>query len=218
MAIWTLAKKDLRLLLRDRRAMIILLAMPFIFILILGLSLGEGFGQKPDDRLRVSLVDLDQGDRFSHVRDGLSGLTAMPPCGPLGAVSLAEANRLSRPLADYRPSVVREALAGLGAQPGVPAVGVAALVEFNRRHRLSGATWAQVVQFDLDQTAGIRVEIIPSLEEAQRLIRDGQRSAVLVFQPTFSERVTLCSFLADGINPFYRDGVQLRELDAVFMR
>ena len=33
--IWTLAKKDLRLLLRDRRAVVILLAMPFIFILIL---------------------------------------------------------------------------------------------------------------------------------------------------------------------------------------
>ena len=59
--IWTLAKKDLRLLLRDRRAVVILLAMPFIFILVLGLSLGEGFGQKPDDRLRISLVDLDRG-------------------------------------------------------------------------------------------------------------------------------------------------------------
>src|SRR5437762_9259640 len=61
MAIWTLAKKEFRLLLRDRRAVVILLAMPFIFILILGLSLGEGFGQKPDDRLRISLVDLDGG-------------------------------------------------------------------------------------------------------------------------------------------------------------
>ncbi|MBL8797606.1 MAG: hypothetical protein JNM56_27145, partial [Planctomycetia bacterium] len=62
MAIWNIARKDFRLLLRDRRALIILLAMPFIFILILGISLGEGFGQKPDDRLRVSLVDLDRGE------------------------------------------------------------------------------------------------------------------------------------------------------------
>src|SRR5438046_7918057 len=61
MATWTLAKKELRLLLRDYRALVILLAMPLIFILVLGVSVGEGFGQKPDDRLRVSVVNLDRG-------------------------------------------------------------------------------------------------------------------------------------------------------------
>ncbi len=61
MAVWTLAKKEVRLLLRDRLAAVILLLMPLLFILILGLLLGEGFGQKPDERLRVSLVDLDRG-------------------------------------------------------------------------------------------------------------------------------------------------------------
>ena len=61
MLIWTLARKDLRLLVRDPRAVVVLLAMPFIFILVLGVSLGEGFGQKPDDRLRISIVDLDEG-------------------------------------------------------------------------------------------------------------------------------------------------------------
>ena len=61
MATWTLAKKELRLLVRDYRALVILLAMPLIFILVLGMSVGEGFGQKPDDRLRVSVVNLDAG-------------------------------------------------------------------------------------------------------------------------------------------------------------
>lgn len=61
MAIWTLAKKELRLLLRDYRALVILLAMPLIFILILGISVGESFGKKPDANLRVSVVNLDQG-------------------------------------------------------------------------------------------------------------------------------------------------------------
>ena len=59
MLVWTLAKKDFRLLLRDPRAVVVLLAMPLIFILVLGVSLGEGFGQKPDDRLRISIVNLD---------------------------------------------------------------------------------------------------------------------------------------------------------------
>lgn len=149
--IWILAKKDLRLLLRDRRAVVILLAMPFIFILVLGLSLGEGFGQKPDDRLRISLVDLDEG-----IRD---------------------------------PQIVK--LAPQGAE-----------------------AWSKVVQQDLAETAGIRIEIIPSLEEAQRLVSEGKRAAVLVFGPQFSANVSKCSFLAGGVNPLYRDGIRFGALDA----
>ncbi len=61
MAFWILAKKELRLLLRDPMAAALLLGMPILFILVLGLLLGEGFGQKPDDRLRISIVDLDDG-------------------------------------------------------------------------------------------------------------------------------------------------------------
>ena len=61
MVIWTLAKKDLRLLVRDARALIILLAMPLIFILVLGMSLGENFGQKPSAGLRVSVLILYEG-------------------------------------------------------------------------------------------------------------------------------------------------------------
>ena len=61
MPIWTLAKKDFRVVWRDRRVLIVLMVMPLLLILVLGLSLGEGFGQKPDDRLRISVVDLDEG-------------------------------------------------------------------------------------------------------------------------------------------------------------
>jgi ABC-2 type transport system permease protein len=59
--IWVLARKELRLLLRDRLAAGLLVGMPLLFILVLGLLLGEGFGQKPDDSLRLSLVDADRG-------------------------------------------------------------------------------------------------------------------------------------------------------------
>jgi ABC-type Na+ efflux pump permease subunit len=152
---WILAKKDLRLLLRDRRAVVILLAMPLIFILVLGLSLGEGFGQKPDDRLRVSILDEDQG------------------------------------LTD-------------------PALAVA--IPFGAKK------WSEVVRHDLDETAGIRVEVMSTREQAESAVRDGHRSAVLVFGPEFSRRVAQTSFLKDGINPFYRDGVQLEKLDAELLR
>lgn len=151
MLIRTLAAKDLRLLLRDRRAVIILLVMPLVFILVLGLSLGETFGQKPDDRLRISYVDLDEG------------FVGVPPA------------RVDDGLAQ---------------------------------------SWSRRVLNDLSQTAGIRVEQIASQAEAERLVRESRRAAVLVFGPQFSRKVTQCSFLNDGLNPFYRDGVSLPELDA----
>src|SRR3981081_2412518 len=102
MVVWTLARKDLRLLLRDARAMIILLAMPLIFILVLGISLGDGFGQPADARLRVSVLNLDPGvpryfDRPAMIREGMAGLTVLPnPAAgtsqALAACSLATAN------------------------------------------------------------------------------------------------------------------------------
>src|SRR5712671_3462704 len=88
MPIWTLSKKELRLLLRDPRAAVILLGMPFLFILILGLLLGEGFGQKPDDRLRVSLVDLDRGYMDPvPLREGLAWFMLTPNNGPTQALA-----------------------------------------------------------------------------------------------------------------------------------
>jgi ABC-2 type transport system permease protein len=74
--------------------------------------------------------------------------------------------------------------------------------------------WSKVVENDLAQTAGIRVELIASEHEAKDLIDRGRRAAVLVFGPKFSEQITHCSFLADGVNPFYRDGVKLEAVDA----
>jgi ABC-type Na+ efflux pump permease subunit len=141
--IWTLVKKELRLLLRDPVALILLFVLPLVFILVFGLFVGEGFGQKPDDHLRISIVDLDHG----------TGLN-------------------------------------------------------------SGEPWSRVVQRDLADTAGVRVEIIQAgRDEAERLIREHKRAAILIFEPGFSAKINRCSFLVDGINPFHRDGVFLDKVD-----
>jgi ABC-2 type transport system permease protein len=142
MAIWTLAKKEGRLLLRDRLAAVILLGMPLLFILILGLLLGES-----DQKLRIVLLDLDTGK-------------------------------------------------GLGGKE----------------------SWAHIVERDLSDTGGVKIEVLSSIEEAEYLIHFHKRAAVVVFEPTFSDRVNECSFLAEGINPFYRDGVDLRKVDVQLLR
>ena len=227
MPIWILAKKELRLLARDARAAVILIAMPFIFILILGMSLGEGFGIKPDHRTRVSIVDLDEGyvEPIAAAREQLAWLTLAP-----GA---------------------------LGSPPGGNLIGAAALVHAVHPGWYPHQRWSEVVLRDLADTAEIRVELIPTRAEAERLCRETQRPAVLYLGPGFSRKVAECSFLAGvwpdvlrfsgswprtdlpfnlalaglfqseqpnlplafapGINPFYRDGVRLSELDAALI-
>jgi linearmycin/streptolysin S transport system permease protein len=157
MPIWILAKKDLRVLLRDTRAAIILMVMPVVFILVLGLALGESFGQKPDDRLRITIVNEDKG---------------LPP--------------------------------NPGPYPGRP--------------------WSEVVRDDLAETGGIKVEVVPNRDEATALIREGKRSAIIIFTPDFSDHVQDSSFLDDkflkghtGINPMYRDGVDIRKLGVIIL-
>jgi ABC-type Na+ efflux pump permease subunit len=147
MPTFTIARKDLRLLLRDPRSAVILVIMPLVLILVLGLSIGEAFGRKPDDRIRISVVVEDEG---------------LPP----------------DPARDFPPK-----------------------------------PWSEVVIDDLTDTADIRVERIATREEAKRLVARGDRAAVVVFRPEFSDRTHRCSFVgpefkANPINPLYRDGVR----------
>ncbi len=152
----TIALKDLRLLLRDPRSAVILLVMPLLLIIVLGLALGEGFGAKPDDRIRISIVNLDAGLPADFQRE-------FPP-----------------------------------------------------------GKWSDQVLADLTDTADIRVEVIPTVEEAERLVARGDRSAVVVFEPEFSDRVHRCSFVGEPfkknpINPLYRDGMRTREIGVRFI-
>lgn len=229
MVIWTLARKDLRLLVRDPRALIILLAMPLIFILVLGVSLGEGFGQKPAERLRVSVVNLDEGvprtfDRPAMIREGVGWLAAAP-------------------------------LPGTGLLTPWPGI---AFAQLNQRAWFPRDSWSQRLLADLGETADIRVELVPSLDEGRQLVHSGKRAAVLVLYPHFSKKVARCSFLSpgwrsafalastfpspgnpvalavhafydenqsalplylfDGINPFHREGVNLAALEVEVLR
>jgi ABC-type multidrug transport system permease subunit len=151
MAFLTIAHKDLRLLFRDPRSAIILLAMPLVLILILGLTIGEAFGRKPDQQIRVSVLIEDTG---------------LPP--------------------------------DAGDFPGEP--------------------WSEVVIRDLTDTGNVRVERISSRAEAEQLTDRGERAAVVVFGPTFSNNAHRCSFVGgefrqDPLNPLNEYGVNLDKLD-----
>ena len=207
--------------------------MPLIFIVVLGISVGEGFGQKPDTNLRVSVLNLDKG----------------PPPGFGRAAALWSATSWLT-LAPFGPGMIG---------PDLRLAGTVAGAEENRtlHEWFPYDNWSAVVLKDLSETAGIRVEVIESMDQATQLVRRGDRAAVLVLGPNFSKRVSRSSFLGgglqqtfaftaswpvpglpanlavnarfdenqsiaplylyDGINPFYRDGVDLKQIDVVVL-
>jgi ABC-2 type transport system permease protein len=60
MGAWEITKKDLKLLLRDRRAVVLLLVLPLSFITILGLSTGQLLGWRDENQLlKIAIVNED---------------------------------------------------------------------------------------------------------------------------------------------------------------
>src|SRR5260221_7975910 len=73
-----ITKKDLLLLWRDRRTLLVLVALPLVFISILGFSTGQLFsiGEKNKTR-QVALVDVDKTVLSAKVVDEVYKLKAL---------------------------------------------------------------------------------------------------------------------------------------------
>lgn len=67
----TIAGKDMRLIVRDRGALLVMLAMPFALIFILGSALG-GIGQGDSLDVDVAIVNNDTGGTGEHFVEGLT--------------------------------------------------------------------------------------------------------------------------------------------------
>ncbi len=63
MNFWKITKKDVRLLLRDRRALFVLIALPLTFITILGFSAGQLFSEKEKGKkYKLGVVNEDKSE------------------------------------------------------------------------------------------------------------------------------------------------------------
>src|SRR6516164_3594618 len=60
MELWKISRKDMRILIRDRRTLFSLVALPLLFITILGLSAGQLFSESDEaKKIRVGVVNQD---------------------------------------------------------------------------------------------------------------------------------------------------------------
>ena len=69
---WKITLKDLRLLLRDRRTLFVLVALPLIFITILGLSTGQFLTMQDKNQLiQIAIVNEDPGAAAAQFAENL---------------------------------------------------------------------------------------------------------------------------------------------------
>ena len=75
MTAWEITRKDLRLLVRDRRALAVLVVLPMLFIFILGMSTGKLMGwRKSNHQLAVGVIGGDRNEATEKMVGRLSKL------------------------------------------------------------------------------------------------------------------------------------------------
>ncbi len=91
MAAWNITCKDLRLLLGDKRALVLLLLLPLMFITIIGMSTGQLL-TKDEDQRKLKLAVVDES-RSEYSQDLIKTLEAHDGIRVLEKDSLTEARR-----------------------------------------------------------------------------------------------------------------------------
>jgi ABC-2 type transport system permease protein len=78
MNFWKITKKDIRLLIRDRRALFMLIALPLTFITILGFSAGQLFSEKEKGKkYRLGVVNEDKTKISDDLLDEVRKISAL---------------------------------------------------------------------------------------------------------------------------------------------
>ncbi|MBL8851896.1 MAG: ABC transporter permease [Planctomycetaceae bacterium] len=160
MNIWNIAAKDLLLLVRDRRALVVLVALPLVFIAIIGMSTGKMLGwRNRNETLRLAVVDN-------------SGATESEPA--------------ALPAADGAPpdgegNLATEEIAG-------PADNAGETTDLALRRITLDELSPEIVN-RLKRHKGMEVTVVPTISTARALLADEKYTAVIVFGPEFRDRV-----------------------------
>lgn len=100
MSLWNITRKDLYLLIRDRRTFAILLLLPLLFIIIIGMTTGQLLGWKNSNQtLKIAFID-----RTNYEAIGSSEFLATqdePQPEPLGQAARREQRRIAKHLVAY---------------------------------------------------------------------------------------------------------------------
>jgi ABC-2 type transport system permease protein len=186
---WEITKKDIRLLVRDVRALFVLLVLPLVFITIIGLTMGKLFGWRNTNQiLRIGVVNsiaYDQiggpgwDDDDESAKAGASMNTAKTDDTDSKAGTAAKAN-------------------------GEPAMDAEEKI---RQKEIAHNIVIKVIN-QLQKRSGFEVAEILTPEQAQIEVKNATVQAAIVFGPSFFRKVShltpadiLDGQLKEGLEP-----------------
>jgi ABC-2 type transport system permease protein len=175
MKAWEITKKDLRILLRDARALFVLLVLPLVFITIIGLTMGKLLGWKNTNQvLRVGVVDAIAYDQIGQA--GWDEDDADAKSAETGAAAKEpgeKANESSQPVA----ASAKEPAETLDAE------------EMIKQKKIARNILVKVIN-QLQERGGFEIKEILTPDRAQAEVNNGTVNAALVIGPNFYRQIS----------------------------
>ena len=135
---WQITRKDLRLLLRDRRALAVLILLPLIFITIIGLTTGQLLGWRSSNQmLRIAYVvdEQDRTPRPEQILDAEGQVVEEVEAEPDPALNTPERIRIDK-------NMVNKVINSLQQRSGLEMLRADSIEDAREKYREGGATAA----------------------------------------------------------------------------
>jgi ABC-2 type transport system permease protein len=186
---WEITKKDIRLLVRDVRALFVLLVLPLVFITIIGLTMGKLFGWRNTNQiLRIGVVNAIAYDKIGGPGWDDDDDTAKSP---------AAASDDSSSNADSKAAVAAKS----NADPPMDAE------EKIKQKEIAHNIVIKVIN-QMQKRSGFEITEILTREEAEKDVKNTTVQAAVVFGPDFFRKVShltpgeiLDGQLKEGLQP-----------------
>jgi ABC-2 type transport system permease protein len=194
--LFTIAGKDARILVRDRTALLVMLAMPLALIFILGSALGS-IGQGDSLDIDVAIVNQDAGDTGQRFVDGLTGSKEIDALFNIEVSDDADAVRTAVEKGDLTAALIIPSDLTEKITAGEP-VGLEVLQDPGSK--IAGGIWAGVVRAGVS-SASAQIIAVQTLQEELAAAGAGA-------QPSAPQGA------APEMPPMTFDAVAVREIEA----
>jgi ABC-2 type transport system permease protein len=181
MKAWEITKKDLRILLRDARALFVLLVLPLVFITIIGLTMGKLLGWKNTNQvLRVGVVDAVAYEQIGQAGWDEDNTDTKAEAAKPAEVTSADATGAAKASGD-KPSettaTTKEPAETLDAEEKI------------KQKKIARNIIVKVIN-ELQERGGFEIKEILTPDRAQTEVDNGSVNAALVIGPNFYRQVS----------------------------
>jgi ABC-2 type transport system permease protein len=173
MKAWEITKKDLRILLRDARALFVLLVLPLVFITIIGLTMGKLLGWKNTNQvLKVGVVDA-----VAYEQIGQAGWDDDDTDSKAEGAKPADANAPAGAASQTATAATKEPVETLDAEEKI------------KQKKIARNIIVKVIN-QLQERGGFEIKEILTAERAQAEVDKGSVNAALVVGPNFYRQIS----------------------------